>query len=73
MHRLSPPKRDSGGSPLQVVGVFPGARMNDGTEEELDVDVDLLNWEDGTGQPLWVKAREKAMVDICLMIHNVVC
>ncbi|CAJ1328398.1 unnamed protein product [Effrenium voratum] len=30
----------------QVVGVFPGARMNDGTEEELDVDVDLLNWED---------------------------
>eukprot|EP00441_Pelagodinium_beii_P038121 CAMPEP_0197649356 /NCGR_PEP_ID=MMETSP1338-20131121/28301_1 /TAXON_ID=43686 ORGANISM="Pelagodinium beii, Strain RCC1491" /NCGR_SAMPLE_ID=MMETSP1338 /ASSEMBLY_ACC=CAM_ASM_000754 /LENGTH=782 /DNA_ID=CAMNT_0043223517 /DNA_START=100 /DNA_END=2448 /DNA_ORIENTATION=+ len=30
----------------QVVGVFPGARMNDGTEEELDVDVELLNWED---------------------------
>merc|ERR1711881_543713 len=30
----------------QVVGVFPGARMNDGTDEELDVDVDLLNWED---------------------------
>merc|ERR1712048_1180035 len=29
----------------QVVGVFPGARMNDGTEEELDVDVEL-NWED---------------------------
>merc|ERR1719229_575507 len=29
----------------QVVGVFPGARMNDGTEEELDVDVELLNWE----------------------------
>jgi hypothetical protein len=30
----------------QVVGVFPGARMSDGTEEELDVDVELLNWED---------------------------
>merc|ERR1712178_453369 len=30
----------------QFVGVFPGARMNDGTEEELDVDVELLNWED---------------------------
>merc|ERR1719199_507979 len=30
----------------QVVGVFPGARMNDGTEEELDIDVELLNWED---------------------------
>eukprot|EP00913_Durusdinium_trenchii_P023821 g22371.t1 len=30
----------------QVVGVFPGARMNDGTEAELDVDVELLNWED---------------------------
>merc|ERR1719183_3073624 len=30
----------------QVVGVFPGARMNDGSDEELDVDVELLNWED---------------------------
>merc|ERR1719210_2529381 len=30
----------------QAVGIFPGARMNDGTEEELDVDVELLNWED---------------------------
>jgi len=30
----------------QVVGVFPGARMNDGTEEELDVDVELLDWQD---------------------------
>merc|ERR1719265_1583940 len=30
----------------QVLGVFPGARMNDGTEEELDIDVELLNWED---------------------------
>lgn len=30
----------------QVIGVFPGARMNDGTEEELDIDVELLNWED---------------------------
>merc|ERR1719343_1850645 len=30
----------------QVVGVFPGAKVNDGTEEELDVDVELLNWED---------------------------
>jgi hypothetical protein len=30
----------------QVVGVFPGARMNDGTDEEMDVDVELLNWED---------------------------
>merc|ERR1719473_2576577 len=30
----------------QVLGVFPGARMEDGTEEELDIDVDLLNWED---------------------------
>lgn len=30
----------------QVLGVFPGARMNDGTEEELDVDVELLNWQD---------------------------
>merc|ERR1719401_1346311 len=30
----------------QVVGVFPGARMNDGTDEELDIDVELLNWED---------------------------
>merc|ERR1719331_2198048 len=30
----------------QVLGVFPGARMNDGSEEELDVDVELLNWED---------------------------
>merc|ERR1719230_1696714 len=30
----------------QVVGVFPGARMNDGSEEELDIDVELLNWED---------------------------
>merc|ERR1719343_1767642 len=30
----------------QVIGVFPGARMNDGTEEELDVDVELPNWED---------------------------
>merc|ERR1719463_402078 len=30
----------------QVLGVFPGARMSDGTEEELDVDVELLNWED---------------------------
>merc|ERR1719456_1504152 len=27
----------------QVVGVFPGARMDDGTEEELDIDVELLN------------------------------
>merc|ERR1711869_144998 len=26
----------------QVVGVFPGARMDDGTEEELDIDVELL-------------------------------
>merc|ERR1712072_429997 len=30
----------------QVVGVFPGARMNGGTDEELDIDVELLNWED---------------------------
>merc|ERR1711985_176164 len=30
----------------QVVGVFPGARMDDGTEEELDIDMELLNWED---------------------------
>jgi len=30
----------------QVVGVFPGARMDDGTEEELDIDVELLSWED---------------------------
>eukprot|EP00451_Oxyrrhis_marina_P035974 CAMPEP_0204374194 /NCGR_PEP_ID=MMETSP0469-20131031/48497_1 /ASSEMBLY_ACC=CAM_ASM_000384 /TAXON_ID=2969 /ORGANISM="Oxyrrhis marina" /LENGTH=752 /DNA_ID=CAMNT_0051364747 /DNA_START=31 /DNA_END=2289 /DNA_ORIENTATION=+ len=30
----------------QVVGVFPGARMDDGTDEELDIDVELLNWED---------------------------
>jgi len=30
----------------QIMGVFPGARMNDGTDEELDVDVELLNWED---------------------------
>merc|ERR1719366_32991 len=30
----------------QVVGVFPGARMQDGSEEELDIDVELLNWED---------------------------
>merc|ERR1711959_202630 len=30
----------------QIIGVFPGARMNDGTDEELDVDVELLNWED---------------------------
>merc|ERR1719169_133888 len=30
----------------QVIGVFPGARMEDGTEEELDIDVELLNWED---------------------------
>merc|ERR1712224_511855 len=30
----------------QVIGVFPGARMNDGTEEELDVDVELLGWEE---------------------------
>jgi len=30
----------------QVLGVFPGARMEDGTEEELDIDVELLNWED---------------------------
>jgi len=30
----------------QVLGVFPGARMNDGTEEDLDVDVELLNWQD---------------------------
>merc|ERR1719424_1299936 len=30
----------------QIVGVFPGARMDDGTEEELDIDVELLNWED---------------------------
>merc|ERR1719460_2643038 len=30
----------------QVLGVFPGARMENGTEEELDIDVDLLNWED---------------------------
>jgi len=30
----------------QVVGVFPGAKVNDGSEEELDVDVELLNWED---------------------------
>eukprot|EP00747_Dinoflagellata_sp_TGD_P026173 gnl/TRDRNA2_/TRDRNA2_131756_c0_seq1.p1 gnl/TRDRNA2_/TRDRNA2_131756_c0~~gnl/TRDRNA2_/TRDRNA2_131756_c0_seq1.p1 ORF type:complete len:791 (-),score=225.17 gnl/TRDRNA2_/TRDRNA2_131756_c0_seq1:125-2497(-) len=30
----------------QVVGVFPGARMNDGTDEETDIDVELLNWED---------------------------
>merc|ERR1712205_137753 len=28
----------------QIIGVFPGARMNDGTDEELDVDVELLNW-----------------------------
>merc|ERR1712100_417995 len=26
----------------QVLGVFPGARMDDGTEEELDIDVELL-------------------------------
>merc|ERR1712196_469402 len=31
---------------MGVIGVFPGARMNDGTDEELDVDVELLNWED---------------------------
>merc|ERR1712216_201046 len=30
----------------QIIGVFPGARMNDGTDKELDVDVELLNWED---------------------------
>eukprot|EP00443_Scrippsiella_acuminata_P030390 CAMPEP_0115323888 /NCGR_PEP_ID=MMETSP0270-20121206/82180_1 /TAXON_ID=71861 /ORGANISM="Scrippsiella trochoidea, Strain CCMP3099" /LENGTH=380 /DNA_ID=CAMNT_0002743959 /DNA_START=15 /DNA_END=1154 /DNA_ORIENTATION=- len=30
----------------QVVGVFPGARLGDGTGEELDIDVELLNWED---------------------------
>merc|ERR550537_3765 len=30
----------------QVVGVFPGARTGDGTDEELDIDVELLNWED---------------------------
>lgn len=30
----------------QVVGVFPGARMADGSEEEIDVDVELLSWED---------------------------
>lgn len=30
----------------QVVGVFPGARMTDGAEDELDIDVELLNWED---------------------------
>merc|ERR1719146_641930 len=30
----------------QVVGVSPGARMDDGTEEELDIDVELLSWED---------------------------
>merc|ERR1711970_203721 len=30
----------------QIIGVFPGAPMNDGTDEELDVDVELLNWED---------------------------
>merc|ERR1712023_548022 len=30
----------------QILGVFPGARMNDGTDEELDVNVELLNWED---------------------------
>jgi len=30
----------------QVIGVFPGARMNDGTEAELDIDVELLNWQD---------------------------
>ena len=26
--------------------MFPGARMDDGTEEELEIDVELLNWED---------------------------
>jgi len=30
----------------QIIGVFPGARMDDGTEEELDIDVELLSWED---------------------------
>eukprot|EP00971_Amphidinium_carterae_P275196 5460281-Amphidinium_carterae.1 len=30
----------------QVVGVFPGAQVSDGTDEEVDVDVELLNWED---------------------------
>merc|ERR1719506_3425184 len=30
----------------QVVGVFPGSRPMDGTDEEMDVDVELLNWED---------------------------
>merc|ERR1719331_2744947 len=28
----------------QVIGVFPGARMSDGTDEEMDIDVELLNW-----------------------------
>mmetsp|Transcript_75876 Transcript_75876/g.158207 ORF Transcript_75876/g.158207 Transcript_75876/m.158207 type:complete len:808 (+) Transcript_75876:182-2605(+) len=49
----------------QVVGVFPGARMNDGTEEELDVDVELLNWEDcaqnltGRVEKVWRQASSQ--------------
>jgi len=30
----------------QVIGVFPGARMEDGTDNEIDIDVELLNWQD---------------------------
>lgn len=49
----------------QVVGVFPGARMNDGSEEELDVDVELLNWEDcaqnltGRVEKVWRQASSQ--------------
>merc|ERR1719205_224796 len=49
----------------QVIGVFPGARMNDGTEEELDVDVELLNREDcaqnmtGRVEKVWRQASSQ--------------
>jgi len=57
----------------QVVGVFPGARMDDGTEEELDIDVELLNWEDccqhmaARVDKMWKQhsaAKYKSMLDL---------
>ena len=59
-------QRESRMVAFQVVGVFPGARMNDGTEEELDVDVELLNWEDSTAtDPL----KAPSFAHLCRINH----
>lgn len=61
----------------QVVGVFPGAQMHDGTGEELDIDVDLLNWEDcaehlaGRVEKTWRQASSQRYKSILhLLTHK---